>query len=125
VLLAFPVASLGESPVFVQFFQLGDDLGQPVGLGLQAIQFFFGGGEVSEVFLGVGATVLCAAQVGLGLAQVGREARVLAVGGLQPGADLAGGLEVLLGGGVLFDDFLELGLEALALLAGVLQFGLE
>ena len=125
VLPAFAVAPLGAPPVFVQSLQLGGDLREPGGLGLQAIGFFLGGGEVGKVFLGLGAAVLRPASVCLGLAQVGREARVLAVGGLQPRADFAGGSEIPFGDLVFFRDLFELGLEALALLAGVLQLGLE
>ena len=122
---ALPVAALGELPLLVQFLQPGGDLGKPGRLGLESVQLFFRGGELREVLLGLVAAVLRPTQVGFGPAQVGRKARVLAVGGLQLRADLAGRFQFFFGSGVLFADPLELALQALALLAGVLQLGLE
>src|SRR5215217_3596665 len=79
VLLAITVALLGASPILLQPLQLGGDLWKPDGLGLQATQLLLGGGEVGEIFLSLFAAVFGAALVRLGLAQVGREARVFAV----------------------------------------------
>ena len=70
VLPALAVAPLGAPPVFVQGLQLGGYLRKTGGLGLEAIRFFFGSGEVGEVFLGLRAAVFGAASVRLGLAQV-------------------------------------------------------
>src|SRR5215211_276010 len=125
VLLAIAVALLGAPPVLFQPFQLGGDQGKPGGLGLQATQFLLRGGEVGETFLRLQPAVFGAAPVRFGLTEVGRKARVFAVRTLQGGTDLAGRSQAFFGGGVLFGDLLQLGLETIALLAGVLQLALE
>ncbi len=125
ILPAVPVALLGEAPVLLEALQLGRDLGQPRGLRLEAVQLLFGGGEVGEVLLCLSAAVFGPAPLGLGLAQVAGQARVVAVAGLEGGPCLAGRGEVPFGGRVLLRDPLELGLEAAAGCAGCLELGLE
>ncbi|MCA1730108.1 MAG: hypothetical protein LC751_12100 [Actinobacteria bacterium] len=76
------------------------------------LQLFLRSGEVDEVLLGLLGAVGCPALLGLGLAQVAGEARVLAISRLQFGAGIAGGVEIFLFVGVLPGDLLKFGFEA-------------